>query len=100
VMLWVVVAIVLAQPIHDMQYAPQGAVIAESFPGELRYSGASLGYQLASLTAGGPAPQIALALQEVYGSSMAVAGYVSLCAVVSLVCVGLLKDRTGQLDHA
>ena len=96
----VFLAIVLGLPLHDLQYGPQAAFISESFPGSNRYSGASLGYQLASLTAGGPAPQIALALQEVYGSSMAVAGYVSLCAVVSLVCVGLLKDRTGQLDHA
>jgi metabolite-proton symporter len=93
-------AIVLGLPLHDLQYGPQAAFISESFPGSNRYSGASLGYQLASLTAGGPAPQIALALQEGYGSSMAVAGYVSVCALVSLVCVALLKDRTGQLDHA
>jgi hypothetical protein len=42
-----------------MMYGPQAALIAESFPGRLRYSGASLGYQLASIIAGGPAPLIA-----------------------------------------
>ena len=58
----VFLAIVLGLPLHDLQYGPQAAFISESFPGSNRYSGASLGYQLASLTAGGPAPQIALAL--------------------------------------
>lgn len=50
-----------------MQYGPQSALIAESFPTRLRYSGAGLGYQLASLTAGGPAPLIAIALLHNYG---------------------------------
>src|SRR5262249_13120169 len=49
-------AILVSLPIQDIQYGPQAALIAESFPGALRYSGASLGYQLASITAGGPAP--------------------------------------------
>ena len=39
---------------HDMQYGPQAALIAESFTPRLRYSGASISYQLASITAGGP----------------------------------------------
>ena len=47
---------------HDMQYGPQAALIAESFTPRLRYSGASLGYQLASIIVGGPAPIIATAL--------------------------------------
>src|SRR5262249_23397175 len=52
-------AIVLSLIPHDMMYGPQAALIAESFSGRLRYSGASLGYQLASVIAGGPAPLIA-----------------------------------------
>src|ERR1700722_3672842 len=52
----VFLAIVLSLIPHDMQYGPQAALIAESFTPRLRYSGASLGYQLASLIAGGPAP--------------------------------------------
>ena len=48
-------AIVLSLIPHDMMYGPQAALIAESFTGRLRYSGASLGYQLASVIAGGPA---------------------------------------------
>src|SRR6204780_2462002 len=50
------IAIVLSLIPHDMQYGPQAALIAESFTPRLRYSGASLGYQLASIVAGGPAP--------------------------------------------
>jgi MFS family permease len=96
----VFLAIVLGLPLHDLQYGPQAAFISESFPGSNRYSGASLGYQLASLTAGGPAPMIALALHQTAGGSMAVAGYVALCALISLLCVGLLKERSGQLDDA
>src|SRR5438128_8694438 len=52
----VFVVIALSLIPHDMQYGPQAALIAESFTGRLRYSGASLGYQLASVIAGGPAP--------------------------------------------
>src|SRR6478752_303624 len=54
--LLVFAAIVLALVPHDMMYGPQAALIAEAFTPRLRYSGASLGYQLASIIAGGPAP--------------------------------------------
>ena len=62
----VVLAMVLSLVPHDIMYGPQAALIAESFPGRLRYSGASLGYQLSSLIAGGPAPLIAAALLSRY----------------------------------
>jgi len=58
----VFIAIVLSLVPHDMQYGPQAALIAEAFTPRLRYSGSSLGYQLASVIAGGPAPLIATAL--------------------------------------
>ena len=58
----VFIAIVLSLIPHDIQYGPQAALIAEAFTPRLRYSGASLGYQLASVIAGGPAPIIATAL--------------------------------------
>jgi MFS family permease len=48
----VLLAVALSLPLHDIQYGPQAALIAESFPSNLRYSGASLGYQLASITSG------------------------------------------------
>jgi len=94
----VFLAIALALPLHDLQYGPQAAFISESFAGSRRYSGSSLGYQLASITAGGPAPLVAVWLYRTYGTSMAIAAYVAITALVSLICVMFLRDRTGQLD--
>ena len=51
------------------QYGPEAALIAESFTPRLRYSGASIGYQLASIIAGGPSPFIATWLFAHYGSA-------------------------------
>jgi len=90
------VAIILALPIQDLQYAPQAALIAESFPGRLRYSGASLGYQLASITAGGPAPLVALWLFQRKHNALPVAGYMSTSVVVSLIAMLLLPDRSSR----
>jgi MFS family permease len=95
----VLVAIVIALPLHDLQYGPQAAFIAENFPGSLRYSGASLGYQLASITAGGPAPIIAAVLLRRFGTSMAIATYMAICSLISLACVYALSERAGRLDH-
>jgi metabolite-proton symporter len=89
-------AIILSLIPHDMLYGPQAALIAESFTGSLRYSGASLGYQLASIIAGGPAPLIAAWLLGTYHSSTAVAIYIAICAVITLVATALMTDYTGK----
>src|SRR3954452_24667585 len=89
---WIFVAIVLSLMPHDMMYGPQAAMIAEAFTPRLRYSGASLGYQLASIIAGGPAPLIATALFAAYHSGYAIAIYIALCAVVSLIAAALMPD--------
>jgi MFS family permease len=92
----VAIAIVLSLVPHDMMYGPQAALIAESFPGRLRYSGASLGYQLSSLIAGGPAPLIASSLLSRYHSATPIAIFVFACAVVSLLATAMLKDNTNK----
>jgi MFS family permease len=92
----VFIAIVLSLIPHDLQYGPQAALIAEAFTPRLRYSGASIGYQLASIIAGGPAPLIAVALFKYYETGYAVAIYIAACAVVSLVAAALMPDYTGQ----
>jgi MFS family permease len=92
----VFIAIVLSLIPHDMQYGPQSALIAEAFTPRLRYSGASLGYQLASLIAGGPSPIIATALFAAYHSGYAIAIYIAACAVVTLVATALMPDYTGK----
>src|SRR4249919_3355370 len=89
-------AIVLSLIPHDMMYGPQAALIAESFTGRLRYSGASLGYQLASVIAGGPAPLIATWLFVKYNSAYAVAVYILVCAVLTLIATAMMKDYTGR----
>src|SRR5258705_11988203 len=89
-------AIVLSLIPHDMMYGPQAALLAESFTGRLRYSGASLGYQLASIIAGGPAPLIAAWLFAQYGSGYAIAAYILFCAILSLVATSMLKDYTNR----
>jgi MFS family permease len=92
----VFLAIVLSLPLHDIQYGPQAALIAESFTGRLRYSGASLGYQLASVIAGGPAPIVATILVQRFHSSLPVAIYLGLCAVVSVLATLGLKDNRAR----
>jgi general stress protein CsbA len=62
----------------------------------LRYSGASMGYQLASIIAGGPAPLIATALFARYQSGYAISIYIAATAVVSLVATAMMPDYTGQ----
>src|SRR5277367_2067180 len=92
----VFIAIVLSLIPHDIQYGPQAALIAESFTPRLRYSGASLGYQLASIIAGGPAPLIATALFAAYHTGYAIAVYIAACALISLISAALMPDYTGQ----
>ena len=90
------IAIVLSLIPHDMMYGPQAALIAEAFTPRLRYSGASLGYQLASIIAGGPAPLIATALFASYHTGYAISIYIAACAVVSLIAAGMMPDYTGK----
>jgi len=77
-------------------YGPQAALIAESFSPRLRYSGTSLGYQLASIIAGGPSPFIATALFATFASSLPIALYILGCGVIGLVAVSLLIDYTNK----
>jgi len=92
----VFIAIVLSLIPHDMMYGPQAALIAEAFTPRLRYSGSSLGYQFASVIAGGPAPLIATALFATYHTGYAIAIYLLLCAAISLISTALMPDFTGK----
>ena len=84
---------------HDAEYGPQAALISESFEPRLRYSGASIGYQLASIIAGGPAPLIAAWLLVQFRSPYAIAVYIALCAVISVVSALLMRDRAHEDIH-
>jgi MFS family permease len=90
------IAMMLSLVPHDIQYGPQAALIAESFTPRLRYSGASIAYQLASITAGGPAPLIATALFAAYKSGTPIAIYILITAIISIIATMFLKDYTGK----
>jgi MFS family permease len=92
----IVLATVLAFVFHAFVYGPQGALIAECFTPRLRYSGTSIGYQLASITAGGPAPLIATALLARFESGWPIAGYILFYGIVSVVATALLPDYTNR----
>ena len=93
---WIFLGIVLSFVPHDLMYGPQAALIAECFTPRLRYSGSSIGYQLASVVAGGPAPLIATALLATTGSGYVIAGYIAFCAIVSISATVLLPDYTNR----
>ncbi len=82
-------------PVMTM-YGPEAALIAEAFPPRLRYSGSSMGYQLASIIAGGPAPFISTWLFASYHSTFPIGIYVVVCAVISIVSTLLLPDYTNK----
>jgi len=86
-------AIVVSLVVHDMQYGPQAALIAENFGTNVRYSGAGLGYQFASVIAGGPAPLIAAAILNSTGSSIGISWYIVGCCVVAMVALILMPRR-------
>ncbi len=71
---------------HAPMYAPQGAFFAELFGTNVRYSGASLGSQLAAAVAGGLSPLIATALLPKYGAN-AIALYIVGMSVITIVAV-------------
>ena len=77
-------------------HGPDAALIAESFSPRLRYSGTSLGYQLASIIAGGLSPFIATWLFATYHTSLPIAIYIAICAVIAIVSTALLTDYTGK----
>ena len=94
--IWIFIGIVLSFVPHDILYGPQAALIAECFTPRLRYSGASIGYQLSSVISGGPAPLIATFLLATYGSGYVIALYILFCAVVSIIATAMLPDYTGR----
>jgi MFS family permease len=76
-----------------MMYGPQAALFAELFDQRIRYSGASLGYQIGSILGGGFAPIIATALYSALTSTTLIAGYMAAMCAVSLVCTAALARR-------
>ena len=91
--LWIVVAVSGGFIGVGVMYGPQGAFIAETFATKVRYSGASLGYQLGAIIGGAFAPFIATALLAQFEDTIAIAVYMALACVVTIGCV-LALDET------
>ncbi|MCX4830999.1 MHS family MFS transporter [Streptomyces sp. NBC_01016] len=85
-------AVTVGLVLHGAMYAPQAAFFSEMFATRMRYSGASIGAQFASVAAGAPAPLIATALLSAYGSSTPISLYVIAAALLTLIAVGLAKE--------
>jgi MFS family permease len=96
----IVLAAVVALVFHAAMYGPQAAFISEMFPTRVRYTGASMGYQLAGIFGGALAPIISVALLDRYDTSIAVSIYAVAMLLVTIICV-LLAPETSKIDlHA
>jgi len=73
-------------------YGVQSTWFAELFGTRVRYTGASLPYQIAGIITSGPAPLISAWLFATYKSTWPIAGYIAITAVLSLVCAYFLAE--------
>lgn len=89
-------AVTVGLVLHGAMYAPQAAFFSEMFATRMRYSGASIGAQFASVAAGAPAPLIATALLAAYDNSVPISLYVVAAALLTLVAVGVAKETRGR----
>ncbi|MFE9931280.1 MFS transporter [Streptomyces sp. NPDC005533] len=81
---------------HGAMYGPQAAFISEMFDTRVRYSGASMGSQLASIVGGALAPIIAVELLKEYGTSTPVSLYLCLAALVTALTVWTARETRGR----
>ena len=91
-----VLALVLGQVFLSMMYGPQAAFYSEIFTTKVRYSGASMGYQIGSVFGGALAPIIATALLAATGTSFAVGAYMAVVCAITGVCAFLLSETYGR----
>ncbi|MDX3352199.1 MFS transporter [Streptomyces sp. ME01-24h] len=89
-------AITVGLVLHGAMYAPQAAFFSEMFATRMRYSGASIGAQFASVAAGAPAPLIATALLADTGGSTYISLYLIAAVLITLVAVAVAKETRGR----
>ena len=97
---WVLLAACGGQVFVGLMYGPQAALLTELFSTRVRYSGASLGYQLGAIFGGAFAPIIATALWSEFGT-VYISVYIAFVSVLTLISVMLLSETSGaELEHA
>ncbi|NBE55632.1 MFS transporter [Streptomyces boluensis] len=95
-LLWLAVGTFVCSCFLSIMYGPQAALFAELFTAEMRYTGASLGYQIAAVAGGGLAPFVMVLLLEATGTSMSVSAYIILLAVIALISIKILAGRAAK----
>jgi metabolite-proton symporter len=96
----IALALAMGQLFIGMMYGPQAAFLSEMFDTQVRYSGASLGYQLGAILGGALAPLIATALLAHYQSTFSISVYIALASLVTLVSTYLLKETNSSVAGA
>lgn len=92
----ITLAVTVGLLLHGAMYGPQAAFISEMFDTKVRYSGASMGSQLASIIGGALAPIIAVELLKDFGSATPVALYVCVTVVITTLTVLVAKETRGR----
>jgi metabolite-proton symporter len=92
----IILSLCIAQFFLGMMYGPQAALFAEMFSARVRYSGASIGYQGASVFAGGLAPIIMVWLLEKTGTSLSISIYVFIMSAITFISVYLITATYGD----
>lgn len=92
-LLWLAVGTFVASCFLSIMYGPQAALFAELFTPQMRYTGASLGYQIAAVVGGGLAPFLMVLLLEATGTSMAVSGYIIALSLLALLSIRSLAKK-------
>lgn len=92
----IVLSVTVGLLLHGAMYGPQAAFISEMFDTKVRYSGASMGSQLASIIGGALAPLIAVELLKDYRSSVPISLYLCFAALVTAVTVWIAKETRGR----
>jgi MFS family permease len=92
---WICVSLAVGQVFVAMMYGPQAAFVAEMFTTDVRYSGASLGYQLGAIIGGGFAPIIATALLAEYQDTVGISIYMAIACAITLWSTWLLGETAG-----
>ncbi|MFT5208717.1 MAG: metabolite-proton symporter [Flavobacterium sp.] len=91
----IVLAMSGGQIFLSMMYGPQAAFLAEMFSTNVRYSGASLGYQLGAILGGAMAPIVATFLWSEYGT-IYIAMYIAFASLLTLISVQMLSETSGK----